>query len=181
MPRITTNIVLMGMKHCGKTTLGAMLARRLSREFFDLDRVVEGIEAERLGRPVTAREIYRLRGKEAFQALEERALREILGTGSGGADGVVVALGGGTIENGAALAILREAGILVFLDEDEEVLFRRIEAGGLPPFLEGSSPRESFHDLYEKRTSLYRERADLRVDLRGLGPGEGLDRLLELL
>jgi len=174
MPRITTNIVLMGMKHCGKTTLGAMLARRLSREFFDLDRVVEGIEAERLGRPVTAREIYRLRGKEGFQAL-------VLGTGSGGADGVVVALGGGTIENGAALAILREAGILVFLDEDEEVLFRRIEAGGLPPFLEGSSPRESFHDLYEKRTSLYRERADLRVDLRGLGPGEGLDRLLELL
>ncbi len=175
------SIVLMGMKHCGKTTLGVMLARRLRLPFIDLDQVVERIEEERLGSPVSAREIYRLRGREAFGELEARGLQEIAGGPARPPRRAVIALGGGTIENAEAMAVLADIGSFLYLEEDEDVLFRRIAAGGLPPFLEGGDPRENFHRLYEKRTALYRRRADAVVSLRGRTPGEGLDAILKVL
>jgi shikimate kinase len=170
-------IILMGMKHCGKTTLGRMLARLRGEAFIDLDEFAEGFASRREGRPLTMREVYRAGGKEAFQALEAEALRKIAADFSGKKSALVLALGGGTIENSSGLAALGREGVFVFLDQDEDVLFARIAASGIPPFLAGDDPRAAFHRVYETRTALYREKADLTVNMRGKNPEEALDDL----
>lgn len=173
--------VLMGMKHCGKTSIGRMLAKVRSMPFIDLDTKMEKLAARKWGAPVSVREIFRDRGREAFQALETEGLQEIARDLAFSADAAVIALGGGTIENSDGLGALAGRGFFIYLEEDEDVLFRRISSGGLPPFLESEDPGKSFHRLYEKRTALYRLRADLVVSLRGLSISEGLAELLRHL
>ncbi|MDR1931242.1 MAG: shikimate kinase [Spirochaetales bacterium] len=175
-----TRIFLMGMKHCGKSTLGRLLAPRLDAVFADLDERAEELFARKTGQRLSAREIFRTQGREAFMALEAEALREICKTGGRAPQfAQVVAWGGGTIENQAALSAAQGRGLNVFLDEEEDVLFRRIAASGIPPFLQGSDPQAAFHRLYEYRTPLYRAAADLIIDMRGLSPREGVEKIME--
>lgn len=60
VPYRERNIVLIGFMGAGKTTIGKVLAAKLSREFIDVD---ELISTER-GMPVT--EIFRTFGKRLF-------------------------------------------------------------------------------------------------------------------
>jgi shikimate kinase len=167
----------MGMKCCGKTTLGRMLARLRSEAFIDLDEFAEELAFRQGGRPLTVRELYRAGGKDAFQALEAEALRKIAEDFSGQNSALVLALGGGTIENPPGLAALGGGGVFVFLDQDEDVLFARISSSGIPPFLAGDDPRAAFHRVYKTRTALYRKKADLTVNMRGKNPEEALEEL----
>jgi shikimate kinase len=168
----------MGMKHCGKSTLGRMLAERRSAAFYDLDELTAEIIGAEGG--VSIREFYRARGEEAFRLCEAEAARKLAGLCERDRH-IVAALGGGTIENEAAMERLSHAGMFVYLESPPEVLFRRIAAGGLPPFLPSERPYEAFLELYERRTALYRQRADLTVQLGELGPLEAIMELTRVI
>jgi shikimate kinase len=172
------SIVLMGMKHCGKTTLGKMLAPRLALPFIDLDHRIEEIARERWGGAEKIRDLYGRLGKEGFAILEAEALERTAEDLTRRRSPCVLALGGGTIENPGGLKFLAGLVRFFYLEEDEDVLFARISSGGVPPFLDPLSPRESFRKLYQNRAALYRDRADVILDLRNLTPLEGLEKLL---
>lgn len=173
--------VLMGMKHCGKTTLGTLLAASLGIPFLDLDDHVEAAAATAEGRRTAVRDLYRRLGKDGFRDLERRALEKIASGIETEKTSFVLALGGGTIENSDGLAALADSGVFIYLEEEEGTLFRRILAGGLPPFLQGDDPEEAFRLLYAERTALYRARADIVVPVHGLTPEEGVGAILEKL
>lgn len=169
-------LVLGGMKHVGKSSLGRRLASRYDVPFFDLDdRIVDVYNSKHDGQSTTVREIYRHHGRRVFRRLERIAARTLhdsvtvsAGTSNRGtAFSAVVALGGGTVENRAAFGVLCRAGLFVYLHEDAERLFARIIAGGVPPFLSPGDPREKFEMLFRKRTRLYAKKADIRIDLDG--------------
>ena len=61
-----TNIVLTGFMGTGKTTVGQILARKLNREFVDMDALIEA----RAG--MTIPQIFQRRGEDEFRALERR-------------------------------------------------------------------------------------------------------------
>ncbi len=153
-------IIIGGLKHCGKTSLGKILSRDLRCPFFDLDDLVLEVTA---GAWKSVRAIYRDLGREEFQRLEVEAVRDFaewrmpkLGGGT-----AVLSLGGGTIENGEAMAWLSGRGTAVYLKADADLLFERIMNGGRPPFLSEENPKEDFMALYEKRDALYSQFADL--------------------
>jgi len=142
-------IILSGIKHSGKSTVGWALASQLGLYFADLDDLIlrdaDGFDS--------VRDIYRIQANE-------------------GKD-FVLSLGGGTIENQAALELLnREDVSTYYLDADEKALFNRIARGGIPPFLEGENPKEKFGILYEKRSELYRNWASVIIDTRGKTPAK---------
>src|SRR6185437_11456753 len=80
-------LVLTGFMGAGKTTVGRMLAARLSWEFLDLDAYIES----RTGAAVPS--IFAEHGERHFRKLESQALASALGLNN-----VVLALGGGTPE-----------------------------------------------------------------------------------
>lgn len=164
----------MGMKHCGKSTLGRMLAERRSAAFIDLDELI--LDRIQAAGGSSVREFYRDRGEEAFRRYEAEAARELAGICERTRN-IAAALGGGTIENTAAMERLEHAGVFVYLETAPDVLFRRIAAGGLPPFLPPERPYEAFLSLYDRRTTLYRQRADIVVPLGDLGPFEAFAEL----
>ena len=175
------SILLSGIKHSGKSTTGKLLAKTWGIPFFDLDDLMVDLCREERGgvKSVTwePREIYRRLGRKGFQELEIRTLkahRTVPGP-------YVLALGGGTQEQPEAGEILSGMGILVYLHEDANLLYRRIEARGIPPFLQSDSPRTSFLKLYAARDGLYRAGADLTVALEGRDTPQAAARIIQAL
>lgn len=79
-------IVLIGYMGSGKSTIGKMLAARLSYPFMDLDQQIEVSE----NLPIT--EIFKQKGEIYFRKLENRVLKSLLSS----PDNFVLATGGGT-------------------------------------------------------------------------------------
>ena len=168
------HIILTGIKHSGKTSVGKLLAARLDRTFIDVDRVLESLYDPE-GR-FTCREIYRKHGRDFFRSLETEAVKDSIEKYSHNRLPVLAA-GGGLIENNGALALLKDVGTFIYLKEQPEVLFKRIVKRGIPPFLDKNNPWESFYLLYEKRNELLEAYADITFTAEGRSVRECVDTL----
>ena len=166
-------IILMGIKHSGKTSLGKMLAKTLCVPFLDLDILLE--EQYSKERILNFRELYLKLGESGFRELETKAIRSISIHGKG-----ILALGGGTIDNFDAMETVRKADRLVFLDVKENILYQRIRKNGFPSFLE-KSPEKLFHKLFLRRRPLYENIATIIIKITDENTEEILTILLKKL
>ena len=139
-----TNIVLVGMPGCGKTTVGRALARLSGKPFVDLDEEI----VRRADKPIP--EIFRTEGEEAFRALEAQALAEICAQ-----SGQVIATGGGAVLRAENRDIMRRAGRVYFLRRALEEL----PTDGRP-----LSQKGSLEEMYRVRKPLYSAAADVVID-----------------
>jgi shikimate kinase len=162
------------MKHTGKSSVGRLWAARRGWEFADLDALLEA-EA---GGGRTSRQIYQEEGKAGFQRHEADAARAVADRLSQGS--FVLAWGGGTISNPAAVEALRGLGALVVLNDRVEVLYERIVRGGRPAFLSAEHPWEDFQALYRERGALFESLTPYSLDLAGASVDEACDRLNRL-
>lgn len=164
-------IILMGIKHSGKTSLGKMLAKTLSVPFLDLDILLE--EQYSKERILNFRELYLKLGESGFRELETNAIKRISILSKG-----ILALGGGTIDNFDAMEIVRKADSLVFLDVKENILYQRIKKNGFPSFME-KSPEKLFHKLFLRRRPLYKNIATITMKISDENTEEILNILLK--
>lgn len=143
-------VALIGMRGAGKTTLGRALAAELGSWFVDTD---ERFEA-RHG-PIAA--FVRARGWPAFRDAERAVLGECLQAG------VVVATGGGCVEDEGARRLLAERAFVVSLDAPADVLAARV-AGSDRPSLTGAPLTDEVPEVLARRRGSYRSLADRCVD-----------------
>ena len=175
-------VFIMGIKHSGKSTLGAMLARHVGGTFIDLDDVIlQRFSRSRHGLFTSVREVYRTLGPQGFAEIEAEAAGEVSSYPTPREEMQVVALGGGTIENQRAMTHLDASGVFLYLVQQEQILYRRIIAGGIPPFLDCADPAASFHELFLRRDALYRQRADCIVDIVNKNQAESLAAVIQSL
>jgi len=163
-------IILMGIKHSGKTTLGNLCAEALNLPFFDLDILIE--EQYSKERILNFRELYLKLGESGFRELETNAVKSLSICNKG-----ILSLGGGTIDNFDAMEIVRKADSLVFLDVKENILYQRIRKNGFPSFLE-KSPEKLFHKLFLRRRPLYQDIATMTIKITDENTEEILNILL---
>lgn len=147
-------IVLTGFMGSGKSTVGPLVGARLGWSFIDAD---DAIAAEA---GATIPEIFALHGEPAFRELERAAIARLAA-----GDRLVLALGGGAIENDATRESLlgQEGTFLVHLEVELETTLRRC-AG-----TEGDRPvladRGNLEARYRRRLPLYRNaHASIAVD-----------------
>ncbi len=171
------NILLMGLRGSGKTTVGRMLAETLGRRFVDLDQsVLESFSA------ATVHDVWSSRGEPAWRAAEARVLETILHN-----DGLVVALGGGTPMIGAARRVieaeqLRERAAVIYLRCTVAELARRLTGETADrPSLTGRDPVEEIGDVLAAREPTFRRLADLERDVTGVTPEQIVEMLTGLL
>ncbi|MBE3589489.1 MAG: shikimate kinase [Firmicutes bacterium] len=156
---MTPNLVLVGLPGCGKSTLGRLVASRCRRRFIDTDAEVE----RRAGRPVA--EIWAAEGEPAFREWEARVVASIVPW-----EGAVVATGGGVLLREDNRRRLREGGFVVWLRVPLAVLERRTARSAARPLLTGGDRLDVLRALEAQREPLYREAADVVLDLADAHP-----------
>jgi shikimate kinase len=171
---MNNSIVLMGLKHCGKTTQGKLLAEHFSVPFFDTDDVLEQIVG------TSFRKYYADKGPAAFSLAEEQACNKIVTEHPD--DRIVVATGGGICDNAPALNELRQLGKFVFLCIDIEYSVSRIMAKvkqdvfgkfeGAPAWVMKENPK-NLHDVkeilinrFKERNEQYKNIADVMIAIK---------------
>ncbi|HOG50405.1 MAG TPA: shikimate kinase, partial [Lentisphaeria bacterium] len=173
-------IVLCGIKHSGKSTIGAALSRRLNLPLVDLDREIEFAYQRETGQALTVREIYRLLGNEEFRRREALAVQALAASGQAS----IVALGGGAPMNPAVRPEwLHSLGRIVLLDIAPITAFRRILTRGLPPFLTtAEDPEKEFLRMCDERLAVYRRLADVVYCIQeDSTPEQEADRIIAAL
>ncbi len=143
------NIILIGMPATGKTTQGRMLAARLKYDFIDTDDVIR----EQNGCELS--DIIRKEGLDGFKQREEDAICSV------NCERTVIATGGSAIYSDRAMQHLRSIGRIVYLAVDYDTIARRIG----DPKKRGVAIADgmTLRDLYDERTPLYQQYADVVV------------------
>ncbi len=160
-----SNLALIGYRGSGKTTIGRLLADRLSRPFVDTDALVEA-EAGMLIAQVFAAE-----GEDGFRQRERVAIAAAVRGGNR-----VISVGGGAVVDQDNVDRLRAAGRVIWLTASAEVLWDRISqdaaSDATRPDLTAGGGLDEVRELLAVRESAYRAAADLTVDTEGRGPDE---------
>jgi shikimate kinase len=160
-------VVLVGPPAAGKTTVGRLLADRLSVPFVDTDDLV----VARAGKPVS--EIFVDDGEEEFRRLEADAVAEALTRDA------VIALGGGAVL--AEQTRSRLAGRpVVLLSASVPTSAGRVGLNRDRPLLLGN-PRQQLRALLDARLPLYREVAVAEVETDDRTPEQVAEAVLGAL
>lgn len=169
-------LAIVGPKHVGKSTVGRLLAKELGAAFRDLDDCVQDDSGK------SPRELY-MEGAEHFRAQEAASLEKLLA--ENGDSRLVLATGGGIVDNPPAWERLREDCLLVLLDLDAKGAFERIlesaREKGLPSFLRTDNPQETHRSLHDSRMDRYRSTAAISLPVAGRSAEENAERAYRLL
>ena len=158
------SIIIVGMKHSGKSSLGKGLATNLSIPFFDTDAIIE----EQTKLPV--RQLFVEKGESAFKNAEVESCKFLENQFQNNTS-LVIATGGGICDNPEAIKILKSIGKFVLLNVPEKTCLERIlhnsqKTGSLPGYISRENPKSQedikniFHRFYERRMKSYREICD---------------------
>lgn len=161
-------IVLVGFMASGKSTVGRLLARRLGWEFVDLDQRI----FDRTG--LTAGEIIRERGEDAFREMEAAVTDEVAGSTR-----IVLAPGGGWATRPELAHRLGDEVVRVWLRITPHEALRRAEGDPIDRPLLGppAGRRERVAELLRSRTPLYAA-AEVVVDVDGREPDVVVEEIL---
>ena len=142
-------VSIIGMPGAGKSTIGVLLAKRLGLNFVDTDLLIQVQRGEPLQDTVDAL------GFEAFCALEESVLLDME------LARYLVATGGSVVYSDRAMARLREAGPVVYLEVPLATLRERVRAQ--PDRGIAFAPGQGLDEVYRERKPLYEQFADITI------------------
>ena len=133
------------MPGCGKTTLGKILNKELSMEFYDMDNYIERKTDKKIS------ELFE-KGENYFRDIESLACEELSKNKN-----VIISTGGGVIKRKENIDFLKENGIVIFIDRSVDDIIGDVDISKRPLLKEG---KEKVLKLYEERYLLYKNYAD---------------------
>ncbi len=174
MLSLPDRIALIGMMGSGKTTIGKMLAPKISYAFVDLDQHIEENEK----RSIAA--IFEKEGRAHFRMLEHEAL-----TSFSSWTQLLLSTGGGAPTLDLNAQLLKKYYYTIHLQVDPEVAAHRLfeERLNRPLIAQCSSLDEvisAMHFIWKSRASFY-QAADLTIDVSSLSKEELVEKLQNLL
>jgi XRE family transcriptional regulator, aerobic/anaerobic benzoate catabolism transcriptional regulator len=147
-------VALLGLRGAGKSTVGRLLAKRISWDFAELDGLIE--EEAGLGLD----EIFALHGERYYRRLE----REVLARLVSAKPKVVLATGGSLVTDRVTYDLLKAGAVTVWLRARPEQHLERVAAqGDRRPMAGHADPLTELRSLLRERDPLYGE-ADVTID-----------------
>jgi shikimate kinase len=148
--KIMQNIVLIGMPGAGKSTVGVILAKFLSKDFVDTDLLIQNRQWQSLQDILDGQGYLKLREFEESEILQLNVKN------------TVIATGGSAVYSEKAINHLKKDGIIVYLKLATNELLKRInnfETRGI-----AKAKGQSFDELCQERELLYAKHGQIVID-----------------
>ncbi|MFN3169019.1 MAG: shikimate kinase [Phycisphaeraceae bacterium] len=156
------NVILLGYRGSGKTSIGKKLANELWKDFVDTD---DRVRQRFNGVPIA--EIWETHGEPAFRQAEAQTVAELLQKPD-----QVIALGGGTLTHDDARRTIQQAdnATRIYLRCDPDVLAQRIAddtttSTERPALTDNADPADEVRQVLTQRDPVYRHTADIVFDV----------------
>jgi shikimate kinase len=164
------NIILIGYRGSGKSTVGERLASRMQRRFIDTDDLIEFKEGQ-------ISDIVKSHGWDYFRAIEKKMIE-----GISKEDNLVIALGGGAVLDSDNIANVERNGLIIWLKADREVLRKRMNEdprtpASRPPLSEKGT-MEELEEIMDFRNPFYKKAATIQLDTSTLNVEEVVENIL---
>ena len=156
-----THIFLIGFMGTGKSTVAALLGRRLKRPVVEMDQSIveqEGMEIN---------EIFSRYGEEHFRDLETETLRRLNGKAPS-----IISCGGGIVLRKENIELMKVCGKIILLTATPETILNRVKHDTSRPNLKGRMSVEGIRELMERREAFYRAAAQQVVVTDARTPDE---------
>ena len=151
------NIVLIGFRGTGKSTVGKLLAKHLKRDFIDSDKYIESSTGKAI------KSIFEDDGEEGFRKIEADTIAEL-----SKADNKVISAGGGAVLKEDNVRNLKNNGFLILLEATPEIIHNRItrdkKTTQQRPSLTDKKPLDEIKHLIAKREHAYKNAADYTIN-----------------
>jgi shikimate kinase len=162
------NLVLIGYRGTGKSTVAQILSQKLGMAAVSLDEEI----VREAGMPIP--EIVEKLGWTWFRDLESEIARRF-----GERNDLIIDAGGGVILRPENTENLRRNGVVFWLEASVEVIVDRIqESTERPALTEGKSFLEEVEEVLSERMPLYRAAADREIDTDPLTPTAVADEII---
>ncbi len=164
------NVILIGYRGTGKSTVARLVAERLGWSWVDADAYLE----THAGR--TIREIFASEGEAGFRDREAAVIRELTCR-----DRCVIAAGGGAVLRDENRQAIGRSGFVVWLTADAEVIADRLAADASTPArrpaLTAQGGLTEIRRLLADREPFYRACAQLVIDTTTTTPDQAAERI----
>lgn len=147
-------LFICGMMGTGKSLIGKQLAKKLNLPFTDLDSKIESKTGK------TIAQIFKEIGESGFREIEKNTLIDTLNLPKG-----VLALGGGTLQNQQLVDLIKNNGILIYIDTPKDILLNRLKKSRRRPMINGlnlGELKKMIEKLLEERKPFY-DQADIVI------------------
>ncbi len=168
--RKNMNIVLIGMRGSGKTSVAKILACKLNKQFFDIDQLICKQTCMSIASLV---EQY---GWEYFRRAESEITKDVSKK-----DGIVISCGGGVVVEPQNIQTLKQNGKIFWLQVTVPTLLKRIGYDVNRPSLTGKSQKEDMEKTLKNRYDLYKNAADEIIDTEKLSKEEVVQKIIDAL
>ena len=166
------NIILIGYRGSGKSTVGRSLASRMKRRFVDTDDLIESKEGQ-------ISDMVKSRGWDYFRAMEKKVIEEISKE-----DNLVIALGGGAVLDTDNVKALRKNGFIIWLKADQQTLLKRMDedpgTNTRRPTLTGKGTLEELEEMMFRRGPFYKTASESQIDTSTLDVKAVVGRVLAI-
>ena len=152
------NLILIGFRSTGKSTLAKILKEKTNRPLVSTDAFIEN----RLGTSIL-RFIEGGHSWEEFRGLEEEAVKECTSE-----EGAIIDCGGGVVERERNIGRLRQSGCVFWLQASAETILERLRLSSpRPALLRDVSEAREVRETLERRTPLYLRASHHTINVDG--------------
>ena len=168
--KIKKKIVLIGMMGSGKSTIGALLSKKMNMKFIDLDTKIEAIEKQ------TISQIFKLKGEKYFRAIEVETILSLLNSKE---KDLVLSLGGGSFLDEKVRKNVKNNSLSFWLNWKPLTIIKRVRKSSKRPLIQGLNDQEIKKMMLDRNR--YYAKSDFKIDCDNHKKNEIVDKIVSIL
>ena len=158
------------MMGSGKSTIGALLSKKMNIKFIDIDSKIETIEKRKIS------QIFKLKGEKYFRALEVETTISLLNSKE---KELVLSLGGGSFLDEKVRENVKNNSSSFWLNWKPSTIIKRIRKSSKRPLIQGLKSQEIEKMMLDRNK--YYAKSDFKIDCDNHKKNEIVDKIASIL